>query len=352
MFLPSFFCFSFLEVPPGSGQHLSTDASLVNLQSLVTRLINLAHATSTQKNIAAHIRSCQTFCELRAIQPFPINVESISLYIAYLVAQKRAYGTALNHISSLKHAHHLAGYELTWSSDYHFQLLLRGVKRFLGQAVSRKSPMTPSILHGAFDLFNFRIPLHAAMWALFLVAFFTFLRKSNLVPDNTRQISSKVITRANLVFTSAGANIHVSATKTIQCQQRSLILPIPAIPGSRLCPILALRRHLAINPGPVSAPLFSVFSGSGLAPITSKQFCVFLCRVLSKLHLDPLLYFPHSFRGGGATFAFDCHIPSEIIKLRGDWKSDAYLVYLKLSQQQKQCAVHAMANKLQSMFSA
>ena len=53
------------------------------------------------------------------------------------------------------------------------------------------------------------LPLPAAIWALFLVAFFTFLRKSNLVPDNTRQISSKVITRANLVFTSAGANIHV-----------------------------------------------------------------------------------------------------------------------------------------------
>ena len=91
-----FFCFSFLELPTGSGQHFSTDVSLVNLQSLVARLINLAHATSTQ-NIAAHIRSYQTFCELRAIQPFPINVESISLYIAYLVAQKRAYGTVLNH---------------------------------------------------------------------------------------------------------------------------------------------------------------------------------------------------------------------------------------------------------------
>ena len=123
MFLSSFFCFSFLELPPGSGQHLSTDVSLVNLQSLVARLINLAHATSTQ-NIAAHIRSYQTFCQVRAIQPFPINIESISLYITYLVAQKQAYGTVLNHISSLKHAHRLAGYKLTWSSDYHFQLLL------------------------------------------------------------------------------------------------------------------------------------------------------------------------------------------------------------------------------------
>lgn len=135
----------------------------------------LSHATSTQKNIAAHIRSYQTFCELRALQSFPTRFEYISLYVAYLVMQKRAYGTMLDHISSLKHVHQLAGYDLTWSSDYHFQLLLQGVKCFLGQAVPSKSAMTPSILHAAFELFNFSIPLHAAMWALFLVAFLTFL---------------------------------------------------------------------------------------------------------------------------------------------------------------------------------
>ena len=110
----------------GSGQHLSTAVSLVSLQPLVARLINLAHATSTQKNIATYIRSYQTFCKVRAIQPFPINVESISLYITYLVAQKRVYGTVL----TCNHTHRLAGYEPTWSSDYHFQLLLRGVSVF------------------------------------------------------------------------------------------------------------------------------------------------------------------------------------------------------------------------------
>ena len=292
----------------------------------------------------------QTFCELRTLQSFPISVQSISLYIAYLVTQKRAYGTILNHLSSLKHAHQFPGCELTWNSDYYFQLLLRGVKRFLGQAVSRKSAITPFILHAAWDSFNFSIPLHAAMWAPFLFAFFTFLRKSNLVPDNTRQISPKVITRAHLIFTSSGTNIHVSATKTIQCQQRSLVLPIPSLPGSRLCPTSALRHHLSLNPGPSSVPLFTVLTRSGLQPITYKQFCTFLSRVVSRLHLDPSLFSPHSFRRGGATFAFDCHIPSEIIKLQGDWQSYAYLVYLQLSQQQKQSACHAMAAKLLAMF--
>ena len=301
--------------------------------------------------MAAHIRSYQTFCELRTLQSFHISAQSISLYITYLVTQKRAYSTILNHLSSLKHAQKFAGYyELTWSSDYHFQLLLLGVKRFLGQAVSRKSAITPSILHAACNSFDFSIPLHAAMWALFLVAFFTFLRKSNLLPDNKRQISPKVINWAPLVFTSSGTNIHVSATKTIQCQQRSLVLPIPSLPGSRLCPTLALRHPLSLNPGPSSVPLFTVLTRSGLQPITYRQFFTFLSWVVSRLHLDPSLFSPHSFRRGGATFAFDCHIPFEIIKLQGDWQSDAYLVYLQLSQQQKQRACHEMAAKLVAMI--
>ena len=70
------------------------------------------------------------------------------------------------------------------------------------QADSCKSAITPSILHAAFDLFYFSIPLHATMWALFLVAFFTFLCKSNLVPDNPRQISPKVITCIGQIWSS------------------------------------------------------------------------------------------------------------------------------------------------------
>lgn len=171
------------------------------------------------------------------------------------------------------------------------------------------------------------------------------LRKSNLVPDNTRQTSPQVVSRAYLVFTSSGANIHVSGTKTIQCQQRSLVLPILSLHRSRLCPIYALRHHLSLNPGPSSVPLFTVLMRSGY-----KQFCTFLSRVVCRLHLDPSLFSPHSFRRGEATFAFDCQIPSPIIKLPGDWQSDSYLVYLELSQQQKQRACHAMAAKVQALF--
>ena len=99
------FFFLLLESSSGPGQHPVPDASLITLESFMYHVITLAHATSTRKNIAAHIRSYQTSCELRAFQSFPISFKFISLYVAYLVTQKRAYGTILNHLSSLKHAH-------------------------------------------------------------------------------------------------------------------------------------------------------------------------------------------------------------------------------------------------------
>jgi len=43
--------------------------------------------------------------------------------------------------------------------------------------------------------------------------------------------------------------IFVRASKTIQFQQRALTLPLPSIPGCQLCPVAALRHHLALNPG-------------------------------------------------------------------------------------------------------
>jgi len=50
--------------------------------------------------------------------------------------------------------------------------------------------------------------------------------------------------------------------------------------------------------------------------------------------LDSTSYSPHSFRRGGATFAFEAKVPSELIKAQGDWCSDCYLIYLEMTDRQ------------------
>ena len=76
--------------------------------------------------------------------------------------------------------HKFLGHDLTWDSDYRYKLLLRGVKRYLGTAFQRKAPITPRLLLRIVHLFDFDKPLHVAMWALFLVAFHSFLRISRI----------------------------------------------------------------------------------------------------------------------------------------------------------------------------
>ena len=97
------------------------------------------------------------------------------------------------------------------------------------------------------------------MWAWFLVALFTFLRKSNLVPDVADRISTKVPLRADLEFSSQGASLHIKGSKTIQYQQRSLSIPLPCIPGSPLCPVRALRRHLHLFYCYIYIPTYTIF---------------------------------------------------------------------------------------------
>ena len=72
---------------------------------------------------------------------------------------------------------------------------------------------------------------------------------------------------------------------------------------------------------------------------------------MSRLHLDPSRFSPHSFRSGWATLTLIVIVPLKLSNCREIGKAiNAYLVYLELSQQQKQRACHAMASKLQSMF--
>ena len=189
-----------------------------------------------------------------------MTVTLITRYVTYLVSLGRAYGTSLNHLTSLKHMYKLLGHELTWDCDYRYKLLLRGAKRHLGTPVKREAPITSHLLLKIAPLFDRENPLQAAMWALFLVAFYSFLRKSNLVVDSEALSNLKVWLHSDLYFDESFAYVTVCTSKTIRFQERIFSLPLPRIRGSLLCPVSALLDHLHINHVPSGAPLFSVWS--------------------------------------------------------------------------------------------
>ena len=79
-----------------------------------------------------------------------------------------------------------------------------------------KLPITPKLLLSMARLFNLGNPLHAAIWALFWVAFFSFLHKSKLVADSLSATSNMLPHRCDFVLAPEGAFLEIRATKTIQ----------------------------------------------------------------------------------------------------------------------------------------
>ena len=63
---------------------------------------------------------------------------------------------------------------------------------------------------------------------------------------------------------------------------------------------------------------------------TYNSFVEKLRHHLSTLGLDPKNYAGHSFRSGGASFAYLSGVSIEMIKALGDWRSDTVLFYLTM----------------------
>ena len=82
------------------------------LDSLGRVLIERAYADSTRRNLISHIKIYLIFCEAVSFAPFPVTVQLITRYIAYLVSLGRDYGTILNHLSSIQHMHKFLGFSM------------------------------------------------------------------------------------------------------------------------------------------------------------------------------------------------------------------------------------------------
>ena len=196
----------------------------------------------------------------------------------------------------------------------------------------RKALLSPSILLQFRAHLNLCDSAHLALWSAFLIGFFTFFRTANLVPRSLDTFSARTaLSRGSVSFTSSGALLTVTRTKTRQSGDTALVVPVPRIPGSPLCPTFALQSLLRIVRAPATYPLFTfTTTANQLDCITAQSLNDGIKHLASLASFNPQDFSGHSLRRGGATFAFTCGIPAELIKLQGDWRSDAYMLYLCL----------------------
>ena len=103
---------------------------------------------------------------------------------------------------------------------------------------------------------------------------------------------------------------------------------LPHAITSPLCPIQAIQNMLLLMPGDSNVPLFRIPRSHGLFPLTDSVARHHLKSLSNILNLNPSLKF-HDFRRAGATWAFNHGVPMKDIMLHGTWKSDAVWAYIQ-----------------------
>ena len=244
------------------------------------------------------------------IPPVPITEDILAKYAAFLARRLRP-NSVKQYINIVRIMHLEVGYENPAKDSFLLKTTLRGIERSLGTMVHRKTPITPHLLLFIKEKLNFRLELDCVFWAACLVMFCGLFRKSNLFSKNGFKRSDIFINNDGVL------ELKVTSSKTIQCRERALTVRLPPIHPHPLCPVRAVCDAFRVTaPKPGGAPAF---------PMGGDVFDKKLKTVLANSEGN---FASHSFRRGGAVWCLTQKIPSEVIKLMGDWKSNVYMQYL------------------------
>ncbi len=195
--------------------------------------------------------------------------------------------------------------------------VLKGIRRFLGDKINQKAPMTPRLLICLLVSLDISTLPRARIWAAALVLFFAMLRRSNLLPATTSSFDCrKQIRRCDIHWEKDSLMLTIRWSKTIQFGEGMLRIPLIRIKSSCHCPVQAMYQALRLSNADPEGPLF-LAQPNGL-PLTVPVFIQALKCGLQTHSVDSDQYAGHSFRRGGTSWFFQCGIGTETIRLIGD----------------------------------
>ena len=169
--------------------------------------------------------------------------------------------------------------------------------------------------------------------AIFLLAYFGYLRMSNIAPHSLAAFySSKQFLRQDIIFGPPGAHLIIKWTKTLQDHKSHHVIQIPSIDNIFLCPVRALQALLKSRPLPPTFPLFANFSYPH-SQVIDTHIRNSLEKVLAFKKFSLKGFGFHTFRRSGATFAFDHNVALQNIMAHGLWCNSAVWIYLQNASQ-------------------
>ena len=280
--------------------------------------MKMHYAPASAGTRASQANKYRKFCAEFDLIPLPCLSGRVVLYIAHLARTMKATSIG-DYLSGLNHLLKSADSAPIDYKNYKVHMAIEGAKRKLGMAVKRAAPLLPLQLRAMFTHLTVN-PGHVAYRAAILTSFRGLLRKQHVT------LSNVVLKRRDIQLTTWGMMLLIRGSKTIQYGDRILKIPIARLNETELCAVYWVTRHFAEMPAPPESPAFMV---SKDVPLDYDMYMGILKYTAEQAGLDPKDYSTHSLRRGGTSYLRSVGATIEELKTRGDWKSDAVLLYIQ-----------------------
>lgn len=302
---------------------------LVNLDKELSVIISSAWADKTVSTRKSQWKKYIGFCSSHGLIAMPATTLTVARFLTYL-ARSCKFSTINNYLSALIVLHKYHGFSAEFRGTFYIQLVVRGLKRILGDEPCQAIPLSPEQLLQCYGTISGKDSIENASWAAVVLCFRTLLRKSNVLPDNAKPpYPEHIIRRKDVKFYAWGMVLTIGASKTIQFKERKLEIPVFVMGHSPFCAVTLLRTHMIKHPGAWNDPLFLKGNvATGFKPLLYRDVLDRLKGWVKKIGLDSSNVGLHSLRRSGATFLCRLGIPLSDIKCVGDWRSLAVLEYL------------------------
>ena len=307
---------------------------LAALDNKVKNTTKKGYQPSSTKNLRSYINRYLDFCLEFKLSPIPAQGQQLRRFAQYLADSPTisAIQTINNYLWGLKTFHRLLGLPTPDTKEFLTGLMLKGLRLTLARPIKQAEPITPHILEKMFLKVDLKSEEQMVAWVAIIFGFHLLLRKSNLVPDTQREFDpEKQIARKDICMAINAVVVEIQWCKTLQFKEKVLTLPLVRLDNPVICPVYwAWRLVRRVRAGPMD-PLFCYHRRGKYMVLTYPRLTYWFKLWIDQVGISSKGYTLHSCRRGGATYLQKANIPAQMIKILGNWASEAYLRYIDIS---------------------
>ena len=312
---------------------------------------------ATQAGYKSGVDRYINYCDSKNISAWPIRDDILCQWVSNMAqVAKLLSGTILNYvygvineantreINNNNNNNNNSNNSMPYTYGQFRQLcqVIDGIrKRDAGHVSKIRMPLTIDILDRCYSQMNLSLANDRLIWAALTMAVHGMLRCGEFTVDKESEPAR--LLQSDLEYKVSNQEYYrIFLRKSKTDPYGNGVWVTLYATGGRTCPYQAMSRYISQLPQHQSHPNMPLLVSTNGKPLLKSLLVGRMKSMLGNVGEDSDLYTGHSLRKGGATSLMLAGVSTEIIQVRGRWKSNAYSRYVHVRNQQQQDAARKL----------